>query len=93
MARPRRGAGHGNVRGELAAKWRAQAADYGARLGVAPQAVGGWVERADALEAGKPVLVAAWELPRSVRLRMSEAPDWYLIEPDGSVRAQDNRRM
>jgi hypothetical protein len=84
-------AGGSDVRAELAAKWRARAAEYAERIGMPPASDG--EVRADALDRGEPVEVAGWELPRGLLPRGAApgAPYFYVIEPDGSVRPATER--
>jgi hypothetical protein len=75
----------GELRAEVAARLRAKAAEWAERLGPEGERIGRLygLDRAERLEAGEPVEVYAWELPR-------EHPAYgawgsYVLDPDGSL--------
>jgi hypothetical protein len=70
------------IRAELAATYRALAADHGVRLGLAADRCP-FALKARALEAGESVRVAAWEVPES--LRPPDAADNYLLTAEGGL--------
>ncbi len=79
------------IRDWLAAKWRAFAYDYADQIGRPVEEMGYYLERSAALDRGEPVTVAAWELPRELRPPLHSAPDWFVIELDGTVRPVEER--
>lgn len=95
MARLRRATTVTTVRAELAAGWRAFAADFAERLEIPPARVGAYLARADALDRGEPVDVASWEVSRHLPGRLSGLPYRWTVEPDGELRpaADDERRV
>ncbi|MEJ7765738.1 MAG: hypothetical protein WKF86_09605 [Acidimicrobiales bacterium] len=78
MARHKTAAPPGDLRRTLAERDRASCTAYYGALGQAPPP-----GRAEKIEAGKPVVVAGWELSGFVP---GVEPDaWYRVDPDGSV--------
>lgn len=79
------------LRAWLAARFRASWADYAWSLDLpADGDAGDWVSRAEALEAGQPVVVAFWELPQDTRRQVREQlgnPAWVRIGRDGTCTA------
>ncbi len=73
----------GELRAEVAAELRARAAECAERLGPEGEDPRYGLGRAERLDAGEPVEVYAWELPR-------EHPAYggsgsYVLEPDGRL--------
>jgi hypothetical protein len=80
--------GGSELRAEVAARLRAKAAEWAARLGPEGEDPRFGLDRAAQLEAGEPVRVYGWELPR-------EHPAYngwsvYVIEPDGSLTSRSH---
>jgi hypothetical protein len=82
----RRASGSEKLRAAVAAKLRAFAEEWAGRLGLDVRKVGGYVDRADALDRGEPVLVASWEIPSGLRAALGVAGTrHYVLEPDGML--------
>lgn len=75
----------GDLRAEVAARIRERYGDLWRRQGGAGDPPASWVGRAAQLEAGEPVRVASWELPREHPAAGGTC--WYTLEPDGSLTA------
>lgn len=75
----------GGLRERLAARDRARAADYSERIGGLREPLRPWL--AEALDDGKPVELAGWELSAHVPgiIRAGDGP--FVLEPDGSLTA------
>ena len=73
----------GELRAEVAARLRARAAEWEERLGPEGEDSRFGLDRAERLEAGEPVLVYSWELPREHPAYSGSRS--YVLEPDGSL--------
>jgi hypothetical protein len=81
-----------SLREQLAEQDRKHVRDYAERLGVEldpsspPEWARQWLDRAAALDAGKPVEVHGWELPlRGLPYPRPRPYERVVIEPDGSL--------
>lgn len=83
MAQRKQHAGSADLRAYLAESWRSFAEDFAERIGMPAESVGGYLQRAEALEAGEPVEVAAWELPAGTVPRGDGRR--YVIQSDGEL--------
>jgi hypothetical protein len=77
-----------NVRSMLAAEYRRFAVELSDNAG-APESH--YVKQAIDLDAGKPVVVRAWELPTDVAGSFSGPGAYVMVEPDGGMREVHGR--
>lgn len=85
----RRASGSEELWAAVAAKLRGFAEEWAGRLGLDVRDVGGYVDRADRLDRGEPVLVASWEVPAELRQALGIAGTChYVLEPDGMLRRE-----
>jgi hypothetical protein len=73
----------GELRAVVAARLRAKAAEWAERLGPEGEDARFGLGRAELLEAGEPVQVYAWELPREHPAYSGSGS--YVLESDGSL--------
>jgi hypothetical protein len=79
-----------NVREALAEEYRRFAVELSDNAGH-PESH--YVRQASDLEAGKPVVVRAWELPRDVAGTFSGPAAYIVVEPDGALREVKDRTV
>jgi hypothetical protein len=81
----------GDLRADVAARIRERCRDYWRRSGHEGAPPASWLDlpRAARIEAGEPVRVASWELPREHPAYGGTR--WYTLEPDGTLTKLETR--